>query len=173
MERSRTDPNTFRVEGDVAWMDLYDIDGSKVGATQFDVGDLPLASSMKWYALKGERPYVATRSMGRTTLYLHRVLLGCKVGDHVIIDHRDGDVWNNRRSNLRHAPNGANSRNSIIFRNGRRRGVRKSKSGFWVAAITMQFATEEDALRMREAWENTRDEITGENALVDERKVEA
>lgn len=54
--------------------------------------------------------YVSRRVEGRK-LYLHREVRGCKPGDGVEVDHRNGDPLDNRRSNLRsttHAQNGQN-----------------------------------------------------------------
>jgi hypothetical protein len=44
----------------------------------------------------------------KTTIYLHRVIMGCTKGDRIYIDHIDHDPLNNQTSNLRKATNGQN-----------------------------------------------------------------
>jgi hypothetical protein len=47
----------------------------------------------------------------QTTESLHRFILNRQPGDGVLVDHRDGDGLNNRRSNLRLATPADNARN--------------------------------------------------------------
>lgn len=47
----------------------------------------------------------------RTSLKLHRVVMGLESGDGLEVDHRDGNKLDNRRSNLRVATRSQNSQN--------------------------------------------------------------
>ncbi|KAK9817097.1 hypothetical protein WJX72_009520 [[Myrmecia] bisecta] len=53
----------------------------------------------------------------RTTVKLHRELLGLHPGDGVEGDHRDGEKLNNTRANLRVATHAENVRNRGRFKN--------------------------------------------------------
>lgn len=69
--------------------------------------DVPLLRKYEWRHFKGRHhhTYYAIAKMkidGEwTTVYMHRFLLGLKLGDKQIVDHRDGNGLNNRRRNFR------------------------------------------------------------------------
>lgn len=67
-------------------------------------------SRWTWYAISMERAEVGKQRPVR----MHRVILG--LPDGVLVDHRDGDGLNNRRSNLRAATEVDNRRNSRLRR---------------------------------------------------------
>jgi hypothetical protein len=82
-----------------------------------DNGDLPLVSQYKWHAQKSRdgRVYAKTtlprahREERAKRLSMHRLIMGAPEG--VLVDHRNGDTLDNRRSNLRLATNKQNNRN--------------------------------------------------------------
>lgn len=89
---------------------------------------------------------------------LHRLLLGLKIGDGVIVDHIDGNGLNNQRGNLRICSHQQNLRNQDRtekpYKTSKFKGVcwhKKNKK--WIAGIFInkkkiylgQFESEEDA----------------------------
>jgi len=90
--------------------------------TLVDDEDYEFLSKWRWYATKAGRTYYARRTLysdgKRRPLYMHRLILGSRVGEEV--DHKDGDGLNNQRSNLRSCTCSQNAANS----------VRNSKTGY-------------------------------------------
>jgi hypothetical protein len=80
-----------------------------------DDEDYPLIANYKWHASRSRYVWYAksnVRNNGKkTTIQMHRVLLGLVPGDGVVVDHRDGDGLNNRKSNLRASTNAVNMQN--------------------------------------------------------------
>lgn len=79
-----------------------------------DDGDFDRLTAVKWHALENGRTKICrparnVRKGGRKTIYLHHEILPPKAG--LVIDHINGDVWDNRRSNLRYCTNAENLRN--------------------------------------------------------------
>jgi len=109
-----------------------------------DDSDFEEASKNKWYATKRGTLYYAVREIrtpngGRTSQYLHRMLLP----DAERIDHIDGDGLNNSKKNLRPATFQQNiraSRRKKFGATSRFRGVNwNAKLKKWVAAITVNY----------------------------------
>ena len=80
-----------------------------------DVENAPEVLRFKWCAHKKRHLWYAVTSVRkedgtRTVLSLHRLIL--KPSSNVLVDHRDGDGLNNRKSNLRLATNAQNQHNS-------------------------------------------------------------
>lgn len=82
------------------------------GSTRFhaviDPEDAPRVAHLPWYSSDG---YVA-RQEGRTTIYMHRVILGLSPGDGIKTDHRDHNRTNNCRENLRSGTQAQNLQNT-------------------------------------------------------------
>lgn len=82
-----------------------------------DNEDFEELNKYKWRVRKNsnaEKYYIirnAHISGKRTTVKLHRQILKLKNGDKRVGDHRDGDTFNNQKSNLRIATCQQNSRN--------------------------------------------------------------
>ncbi|MGL5330687.1 MAG: HNH endonuclease [Peptostreptococcaceae bacterium] len=90
------------------------IHSEKFGGYKFllDLEDYDVTLSQNWCLVKirsGEanRFYVGGRENGKTIL-LHRILTNCP--KCMVVDHIDGDVFNNRRNNLRICTNKENIR---------------------------------------------------------------
>lgn len=75
-----------------------------------DEADFELLSAFAWYAHKGRNTWYARTDIGgrknRRRIYMHRMLLGVPM-----VDHMDGNGLNNRRANLRPASDSQNQSN--------------------------------------------------------------
>jgi len=80
--------------------------------------------------------------IGGPEYYAHRVIWKMMTGDDPPeIDHRDGDVTNNRFSNLRHGSGGANERNSKLRKDSTSGAVGvvwNKRKGRWMAHIRVE-----------------------------------
>lgn len=107
-------------------------DGSVRAYAVVDATDAGWVNQWRWnlnggYASRG----VANGGRGRrTTVYLHRALLGRTPGDGVEVDHIDRDRLNCRRQNLRSVPKFGNRQNRPVkSHSSEHRGV------YWVAGM--------------------------------------
>ena len=75
-----------------------------------DAADYEMVNQFHWHIRKDGRRFYATRtvrlrledgSVQRTSIDMHRFILGLPRGDRSVVDHRDGNGLNNTRSNLR------------------------------------------------------------------------
>lgn len=144
-----------------------------------DDEDYEFVSRYSWRvspaSIKGRENYYAiahvpkTPDRPRTTVYMHRLILG--VTDRwVFADHISGDGLDNRRSNLRQATPGQNTASRI--NNGSLRGARRTRNGIrWIACISHNrrrlrlgtFETPEEAAR---AYDQAALELYGEFACL-------
>lgn len=79
-----------------------------------DDEDAPLIVSHRWFASRANQMtarYYATRAVGGTTIYMHRLILGLSPGSEWQVDHVNGDGLDNRRANLRMATRSQNNAN--------------------------------------------------------------
>jgi hypothetical protein len=108
-----------------------------------DDEDFEWVSEHKWYAQKGLWPYVRRNIWvdGRCkTILLHRVILELMIeARHIYADHRNGDVLDNRRSNLRVCDNELNQANRRAKRDSGHgyKGIALQPSGRWSAKINV------------------------------------
>jgi hypothetical protein len=64
-----------------------------------DSEDLPKVGKWKWFPQKKSSTFRCIRFDGKTSLRMHRVIMGAKKGQ--IVDHINRDGLDNRKSNLR------------------------------------------------------------------------
>ncbi|PWJ88410.1 AP2 domain-containing protein [Mesorhizobium loti] len=118
--------------------DILEIPLTKGMFAIIDAVDLPLIVGSKWRASQcGSKWYAVSTRNGRS-VYLHRLIFVAKPG--ILVDHRDNDGLNNRRSNLRRANkslNGANSGLSRRNKSGIKGVVWDASRGKWKADITV------------------------------------
>lgn len=141
--------NEFRIEGDVVWIKL-----TQGKETCVDLADWPMVSGYKWhFSGSGSCRYaMSTRWVGdkKERYLLHRLILP----GVPLVDHKDCDGLNNRRSNLRAATARQNSGNSRKIKpaSSRFKGVSfDKKRNKWVAGIAInlgRFDSEEEAARV-------------------------
>ena len=101
-----------------------------------DDADYPLLITHKWSYSRATK-YPRCRDRQGKTIYMHRLIMGLTRGDKRCIDHINGDVLDNRRSNLRvctRQQNACNKRNKALPKSGFR-GVRKQHNR-WQAILT-------------------------------------
>lgn len=95
-----------------------------------DAADAHLVEDWNWHAVKSGRTWYAWRGDGsHFREKLHNAIAGPG-----LMDHRDGDGLNNRRSNLRPATLKQNAMNRRCFNKHGLKGVCLTKSG-WRASI--------------------------------------
>jgi len=105
-----------------------------------DLEDQSLVDSYSWYAEKGRNSICIVRktrcraSGKQVRIPLAEAILGKR--DGFIVDHEDGNPFNNKRDNLRYATTIQNNRNTKQRKSGTGlRGVRVTPYGKWVARI--------------------------------------
>jgi len=106
----RKEPNSYRIEGDVAWIAL-----TKGQETCIDRKNLEKVLKFRWRATWCDA-YYAVASVWENgkgkNLYLHKLLL-----DAPLIDHRDRNSLNNLESNLRPSTPTQSMQNRSVHRN--------------------------------------------------------
>lgn len=113
------------MDGDTAYMDLYDVYSNVVATVEFDREDIPKVQYTKWN-LSGTG-YAQNRSRGKGgNKHFHRVVLGTDQ----FVDHIDGNKLNNHKSNLRLCTKSTNAMNQNWPK-----GVQKRKDGKYLAHI--------------------------------------
>ena len=113
--------------------------------TIIDLADYELASRFKWTARVHQREdglarniYAIYRTHEGEIVSLHRFLLGVVAQPDILVDHKDGDGLNNRRSNLRvcqYHQNSANQRLAVNNTSGFKGVSWDKQSGKWKAYI--------------------------------------
>lgn len=107
-----------------------------------DFDDYELVSHYTWH--EGNHGYITAATpngdSGDKSVLLHRLILGCKKGDGVIVDHIDGNRRDCRKSNLRIADCYINTWNSVAYGESGVKGVRFRK-GKYEARITYKGKT--------------------------------
>lgn len=107
-----------------------------------DACDYPLVAGHRWAATRVAGIWYAKATVRmpdgrRTSLMMHRLILGLSHGDNRNVDHVNGNGLNNTRSNLRLATVSQNARNRRKHRptSSRYKGVARRRNGNWRAMI--------------------------------------
>lgn len=100
------DKNRIILHNDYAELVIRNISGEEVCTTKIDLDDLDRVSSKIW-SLQN-KGYIAH---GAPPLYLHRFIMNAEQG--LDVDHINGDIKDNRKSNLRICSHACNTRNRV------------------------------------------------------------
>jgi len=140
------------------------IEGKNPGIVLIDKEDFLLVSEYTWNInpIKG---YVQTKTRegreGSTAIYLHRLIMGAKIGDPQV-DHKYRDRLDNRKQNLRFATWSENQLNKGLPSNNTSgfRGVSETANHLFCAQLKIEdiryrkhFKTFDEAKAQRLAWE--------------------
>jgi len=147
--------NEYVVSGDICFVLVFDKNKNPKCFFIIDSEDLPKIDKLQWSSLSNGYIYNA-----KNKILLHRFLIGASKGFDV--DHKDGFIKNNRRSNLRECSRSQNNANMQKLREQKLsiyKGVTKIKMNFkedkWKAQIMVnglniylgRFQTEEQAAK--------------------------
>lgn len=102
-----------------------------------DDKDFRRVSKYKWYFPKGRTRYVRTE-INNQMVYLHHFLFG-KPPVGMVSDHKNGDVLDNRKENIRFCTQAQNRQNSKLNKRNTSgyKGVSKRKNGKWKVEISV------------------------------------
>ena len=124
--RTVMDRNEVHIQGDAAYIDLYDKDLQVIAQAVVDTEDLEKVRYTKWH-LSASGYVMNTPKFAGSNKYLSRVILGTDQ----FVDHIDHDPLNNRKSNLRIVTKSQNQMNVNY------QGVRQTQNGKWYAYIRL------------------------------------
>ena len=145
--RTIYDKNEIRVEGEIAYIELYDKSYNVVALTMIDTEDVDKVKYSKW-RLNCNGYVISTNKFDGKTTFLHRRILN---NTNQFVDHINGNVLDNRKQNLRLVTKSQNQMNVNY------KGVSKTKNDKHYAHIKIKgkainlgvYVDEEDALYAR------------------------
>ena len=101
IQRTINDLNDYRIEGNEVIFNLYNQKNIKIGEFTIDLEDIEKVKYHKW---RISHNGVVTGSFAKKTQKsLSWIILNCedKIKQNYVVDHRDGNPYNNKRNNLR------------------------------------------------------------------------
>ena len=100
IQRTNVDLNDYVIEGDVVRFNTYNRDNTKSGEFIIDLEDIEKVKYLKWRLDTNSRVITGNQHK-KLHIYLSRYLMGLERGDDLVVDHINGDWYDNRKSNLR------------------------------------------------------------------------
>lgn len=94
--RTLYDRNEIRIDGDVAYIDAYDVHGNVIATGIFDAEDVPKVQHIKW-KLSASGYLRNTPKFKGGNIHFSRVILGTDQ----FVDHINHNTLDNRKANLR------------------------------------------------------------------------
>lgn len=117
LNRTIYDPNEFITDGNICRIKIYDKNGNEKAESIIDIDDIEKVKKYKWHTRKAKDGYrVATRINGKI-VYLSNLIMNIKSNRFNMIDHKNHDLFNNTKNNLRKASASQNQHNSRISKN--------------------------------------------------------
>lgn len=101
--RTQRDKNKIIVDGDVAYIELYDKYYNVIAKAIIDAEDVPLVRNIKWRLNCNGYAY----NNSNANIFLHRRILGVDT----MVDHKNGNRLDNRKVNLRITDHSTNQMN--------------------------------------------------------------
>lgn len=156
-DRINKNEHAYRIENDIAYVDIYDKNEMKIDEVIIDVEDLDIIKQSSWSLTKGRHTnYCKSNLLG----LLHRIILGVS-DSSVIVDHINHNGLDNRKCNLRICTNQENICNCEIPKNNKSgcKGVYWAKDKQkWAVQVTINNKTKyigrydklEDAIKARQ-----------------------
>ena len=114
LQRTVCDRNEIIIDGDYAYIILYDKHCNIIGKTKIDKKNIPIIKEYKWYL--NSNGYVATNNYNGKYKYLHKLICGDNTTKRYV-DHLDRNKLNNTEENLRFADGSENQMNKGIRSN--------------------------------------------------------
>ena len=156
LERTVHDKNEIVIDGDIAYIVLYNKTGEEVAKAIIDSKNIDFVKDSKWYLRKDG--YVATMNYNGKYTYLHRLICGHMNKRYA--DHKNRNKLINTEENLREADSSENHMNAGIRKNNTsgKVGVHWAKANNkWCAMICVRkkhinlgyFDNFEDAVKAR------------------------
>lgn len=141
--RTQRDKNNITIDGDIAYIDLYDKQYNVIARAIIDTDDVDRVKYIKWRL--NNNGYVINNS--HSSIFLHKRILNCEE----LVDHINGNRLDNRKCNLRIATKSENQMNVNY------KGVYLVSGDKWMAKIKLHqkqihlgiFAYEDEALYAR------------------------
>ena len=109
LKRTVYDPNEIIITDDIAEIVLYNRKCQEIDRTIIDTEDVERVENHMWYLT--DKGYAATNINGKRVKIQH-IIMGTKS----LIDHKDRNKLNNRKSNYRFCTSAENSKNIGILR---------------------------------------------------------
>ncbi len=106
-----------------------------------DDDDFPFLSKYKWHNRGGKIPYfcrsVYIKGKNPKSIYVHRMIMKAKKGE--VVDHIDGNTFDNRKKNLRLCTGKQNSRNRVRLNKNNTSGFKGvsffKPTGHWMVQV--------------------------------------